>query len=318
MGNLLLKTHNNMKNIILITGANGNLAKSLGEKLSNVYTIRYLTTNKLLANNLGYYYWDVEKEYIDKDALIGCNHIVHLAGNSILNKWTKKNKQIIYDSRIKSANMIFDKCESLGIKINTFISASAIGIYDEYSSLKNNENSLIGKGWLSQMTYDWEIAANKFKLLGSRVVQMRISLILSKNSGFLKSNIMSIKYGIGLVLGNSKRRIHWIHIDDLIRFIEESLKNKNYSGPYNLASDETISQINLIKLIKTKLSPNSIIIKIPIYLVKLVLGERSKIIYTDINLCVNKLKQEGFKCNYNNFNKVLENLDDKFSLVNKN
>ena len=134
-----------MKDIILITGANGNLAKSLGEKLSNVYTIRYLTTNNSLSIISGYYYWDLEQDYIDADALIGCNHIIHIAGYSILNRWTKKNKKIIYDSRIKSANIIFDKCESLGIKIKTFISASAIGIYDEYSSLKNNENSLIGK-----------------------------------------------------------------------------------------------------------------------------------------------------------------------------
>ena len=299
-----------MKNVVLITGASGNLAKSLGKKISKDYTVRYLTTNKLLAINSGYYYWDIEKEYIDKDSLIGCNHIIHLAGNSILNKWTKKNKKIIYDSRIKSANMIFDKCKSLSVKIETFISASAIGIYDEYSSLNNNETSLNGKGWLSEMTCDWEIAANKFKLLGSRVVKMRISLIFSNNSGFLKSNLQSMKYGIGLVLGNSKRKIHWIHIDDLVRFIEESIKDKNYSGPYNIASDETMSQINLIKLIKKKLFPNSIIIKIPIYFVKLILGERSKIIYTDINISVNKLKEQGFNCNYNNFNKVLEEVRD--------
>ena len=299
-----------MKNVVLITGASGNLAKSLGKKISKDYTVRYLTTNKLLAINSGYYYWDIEKEYIDKDSLIGCNHIIHLAGNSILNKWTKKNKKIIYDSRIKSANMIFDKCKSLNVKIEKFISASAIGIYDEYSSLNNNETSLNGKGWLSEMTCDWEIAANKFKLLGSRVVQMRISLIFSNNSGFLKSNLQSMKYGIGLVLGNSKRKIHWIHIDDLVRFIEESIKDKNYSGPYNIASDETMSQINLIKLIKKKLFPNSIIIKIPIYFVKLILGERSKIIYTDINISVNKLKEQGFNCNYNNFNKVLEEVRD--------
>ncbi|CAI8356806.1 MAG: Epimerase family protein [Flavobacteriaceae bacterium] len=299
-----------MKNVVLITGASGNLAKSLGKKISKDYTVRYLTTNKLLAINSGYYYWDIEKEYIDKDSLIGCNHIIHLAGNSILNKWTKKNKKIIYDSRIKSANMIFDKCKSLNVKIETFISASAIGIYDEYSSLNNNETSLNGKGWLSEMTCDWEIAANKFKLLGSRVVQMRISLIFSNNSGFLKSNLQSMKYGIGLVLGNSKRKIHWIHIDDLVRFIEKSIKDKNYSGPYNIASDETMSQINLIKLIKKKLFPNSIIIKIPIYFVKLILGERSKIIYTDINISVNKLKEQGFNCNYNNFNKVLEEVRD--------
>ena len=299
-----------MKNVVLITGASGNLAKSLGKKISKDYTVRYLTTNKLLAINSGYYYWDIEKEYIDKDSLIGCNHIIHLAGNSILNKWTKKNKKIIYDSRIKSANMIFDKCKSLNVKIETFISASAIGIYDEYSSLNNNETSLNGKGWLSEMTCDWEIAANKFKLLGSRVVQMRISLIFSNNSGFLKSNLQSMKYGIGLVLGNSKRKIHWIHIDDLVRFIEKSIKDKNYSGPYNIASDETMSQINLIKLIQKKLFPNSIIIKIPIYFVKLILGERSKIIYTDINISVNKLKEQGFNCNYNNFNKVLEEVRD--------
>ena len=299
-----------MKNVVLITGASGNLAKSLGKKISKDYTVRYLTTNKLLAINSGYYYWDIEKEYIDKDSLIGCNHIIHLAGNSILNKWTKKNKKIIYDSRIKSANMIFDKCKSLSVKIETFISASAIGIYDEYSSLNNNETSLNGKGWLSEMTCDWEIAANKFKLLGSRVVKMRISLIFSNNSGFLKSNLQSMKYGIGLVLGNSKRKIHWIHIDDLVRFIEKSIKDKNYSGPYNIASDETMSQINLIKLIQKKLFPNSIIIKIPIYFVKLILGERSKIIYTDINISVNKLKEQGFNCNYNNFNKVLEEVRD--------
>ena len=139
---------------------------------------------------------------------------------------------------------------------------------------------------------------------------MRISLIFSNNSGFLKSNLQSMKYGIGLVLGNSKRKIHWIHIDDLVRFIEKSIKDKNYSGPYNIASDETMSQINLIKLIKKKLFPNSIIIKIPIYFVKLILGERSKIIYTDINISVNKLKEQGFNCNYNNFNKVLEEVRD--------
>ena len=217
-----------MKDIVLITGANGHLAKSLSKLLDKDYKIRYLTTNKELTNQDSYFHWDIKKEYIDIKALEDCQHIIHLSGYSILKRWTKKNKRIIYNSRIKSANLLFDKCKLLNIKIETCICASAIGIYNRYLKDDINEESEKGDDWRAQMVYDWEYAANKFKELGSRVVQMRISLIFSKNAGFLKYNLLSMKYGIGLIIGDGNRKINWIHLDDIGRFILESIKNRNY------------------------------------------------------------------------------------------
>jgi hypothetical protein len=46
--------------------------------------------------------------------------------------------------------------------------------------------------------------------------------------------------------------------------------------------------------------------RVPFYLLRLFLGERSKIINTDVSIDVNKLKEEGFIWEFYNFNKLLE------------
>jgi NAD dependent epimerase/dehydratase family enzyme len=79
-----------MKKIILITGANGMLAKYLSKQLESEYSVRFLTRNKTKDNQ---YLWDLKNNYIDPDALVGIHSIIHLAGASIVNKrWSKKRK----------------------------------------------------------------------------------------------------------------------------------------------------------------------------------------------------------------------------------
>ena len=80
-----------MKEIVLITGLNGMVAQKLAQHLKKDYTIRFLTRNVSHGNS---YEWNIEKKYIDSRALIGVNHIIHLAGASITQKrWTKKRKE---------------------------------------------------------------------------------------------------------------------------------------------------------------------------------------------------------------------------------
>ena len=289
------------KEVILITGANGHLAKTVSQLLCKDYELRYLTTKRKLTNNFSHYYWNIEEEYIDEKAFISCQHIIHLAGYSILNRWSKKNKQVMYDSRVKSADLILAKCMKLDIKPETFICASAIGIYDQSIKISVNEDCLKGNNWLANMACDWESAANRFKDLGCRVVQMRISLIFSNDSGFLKYNLLSMKFGVGAIIGNSSRKISWIHVDDLARFILKCIKSKDISGAYNLSSENIISQKELFKTIKHLLFPYAIIIRIPISLIKLFLGSRSQIIDTNLSLNTKKLKNTGFKFKFKNF-----------------
>ena len=85
-----------MKEVVLITGESGSLAKTLKKLLANLYEIRTLTTNKRIANNINIFIWDINKNYIDERALNGCKHIIHLSGSSILNRWNSKNKKRMY------------------------------------------------------------------------------------------------------------------------------------------------------------------------------------------------------------------------------
>lgn len=298
-----------MKDVVLITGANGHLAKVVSQYLCNDYNVRHLTTRKILASNDSYFHWDINQRYIDPKALENCKHIIHLAGFPILKRWTRKNKNIMYDSRINSANLILDTCKKMEIKPKTFISASAIGIYDQ--SIKGNidEEATKGKDWISNMAVDWENAANRFKELGTRVIQMRISLIFSKKAGFLKYTLLSMKFGFGLILGNKNKKIRWIHTKDLARFIKESLNNKNYNGPYNLACQENTSQEDFIKAMQKNLFPYSIIVKIPVFIINLLLGERAQIINYSPSLNTKKLEEHGFKCKINNLEQIITDLE---------
>jgi len=69
-----------MKERILITGANGKIAKRLFDVLKENYDIRFLSRLKKQKNE---FVWDIERNYIDKSAIEGVHHIIHLSGSSI-------------------------------------------------------------------------------------------------------------------------------------------------------------------------------------------------------------------------------------------
>ncbi len=295
-----------MKEIILITGNNGMLAKEAIKILSSNYEVRTLTTQKKKVNNKSIFYWDISKKLLDPKALKNCKHIIHLAGYSILKRWTTKNKNKMYESRIKGAELLFNKCRELNIKPKTFISASAMGIYGLKAKGEKNENSNIGTDWVAQMAKDWENAANAFKKLESRVVKMRISLLLSKKFPLIKYNLLSTKLGVAPIIGSKKNIINWIHLKDAARFIQEAIQEEKYEGSYNLATENSVSQYELINIIKKQACPFAVIITIPNFLLKLVLGEREAILNVKLKLVVDKLINTGFKYNYHTLEEVIE------------
>ncbi len=295
-----------MKDRIIITGYSGSLARRTTELLKDNYEIIGLTSNKKRVNNKNIYYWNTSTDEIDERALENCKHIIHLSGYSILKRWTKRNKRLMHESRVSASNLLFNKCKELNISPTTFISASAIGIYGLNARGIKSEKDKIGTDWIARMAAEWEEAAQQFKQIGSRIVKMRISLLMNQETAFLKYNLLSMKLGIGVVIGSKKKKISWIHVDDAANFIKEAITNENYKGAYNLATTKPISQEMFIKKIKEKLFPYALIIRIPFFLIRLFLGKRSQIINTDVSINVDKLLKEGFTWEFYNFNEVLE------------
>ena len=288
-----------MKEIVIITGASGTLAKVVAKKLQmDGFEVLFYSSNINIVNDKNIFYWDVENKIFDKTPLDKCSHIIHLSGYSIINKWSEKNKKKMYSSRVDAAKLLFDYCKEKEINIKTFISASAIGYYGFDSIGLKNENDLPSIDWLSKLAVDWEKSAIAFESVKSRVIQLRISLILTKSTGFLKPILLSMKLGIAPILGSRKQSFEWIHLEDLANFILFSLKNKNVTGAYNLATDKKTNQEEFLRIIKRKYFKYSFLLKIPNFVLKLLLGQRIKIVSSDIAVSVDKLKSTGFNFKY--------------------
>lgn len=118
---------------VLVTGATGLIGRRLVNKLTaKGLIVHVLTTSKskfIEQKNVVNFLWDPSTGYIDPNCITDVRSIIHLAGATIAKRWTKKYKQEIIDSRVKTANMLYDLVAASEHKPVHFISASAIGIY---------------------------------------------------------------------------------------------------------------------------------------------------------------------------------------------
>ena len=284
-----------MKEVVLITGARGSLAKTLKMQLSLQYQLHFLTTKtKNHLNNE--FYWNISTNEVDSKAFYGVQHIIHLAGFSISKLWTAKNKKIMYDSRVKSSHLLFKYCQKLNISLKTFISASAMGYYG-FGNQKKTEEDPPANNWLGKMAVDWEEAANQFKVLHTRVIILRLSVLITHMSGILPISTLSFKFGIGIIFGKGKQQMPWIHIEDASQFILLALQQNTIKGVFNLANPQKTSYKQFIKAIQT-IKPISILFSIPQKLVPLLLQQKACLVLNNISLSTKRLQHTGFQWKY--------------------
>lgn len=194
-----------MKEVVLITGAGGSVAKVLANKLENEYTVRFLTRTKKKEND---FEWNIKNGTIDEKAFENISHIIHLAGANISEKrWTDERKKEIISSRVDSAQLILKTLQQKNIQLKSFISASAVGIYGAITSEKIfKEEDEKGNDFLSEVVILWEKAADEFldKGVAERVVKIRIAIVLSESEGALKKNGCSRKIRYRIAHWNGK------------------------------------------------------------------------------------------------------------------
>ena len=295
---------------ILITGSSGLIGRSLANYLSSrEYEVRQLSRKKDY-NKQHYYFWDLNSGIIEESALIGVDHIIHLAGAGIAEKrWTVKRKREIIDSRIKSTELLFNEVSKMNVKPKTFISASAIGFYGAATTNKIfSEDDEPCDDFLGEVCKQWESSSQKFAELGIRNVQLRFGVVLSAEGGALPKMTFPIKLGIGSALGSGNQFVPWIHIEDVLKIIETSILNNNLLGPYNVVSPESKTYSEFVKAIAEKLERPLFMTNIPSFALKLALGEMSKIILEGSKISSNKLIDSGYAFSFPTLDKALSNL----------
>jgi uncharacterized protein len=295
---------------ILITGATGLIGNELVDLLlQNNHTVHYLTTSKLkIKNRLNYhgFFWNPEEGKIDENCLSGVDTIVHLAGASISKGWTNSYKQELIESRVLSANLLFNLLKKAPHQVKHYISASGTAIYpDSDSKIYDESSPEKDESFLGHVVQKWEESADQFNLLNLKVSKLRTGVVFSDKGGALLEMIKPIKMFVGSGFGSGKQMQSWIHLSDVANLYYFVIQNQ-IEGIINAVAPVSISNQDLTKEIAKQLKRPLFLPNVPQFVMKLILGEMHILLFNNKNIVPKKAQTERFKFQYETAQQALQ------------
>ena len=283
---------------ILISGGGGLIGRGVSNLLlKKGFTVVHLSRKENLNAEMPSYRWDIEKKFLDPRALHGITDVIHLAGAGIADQnWTAQRKQELIDSRVKSAELIFNSIQSEGIQLHSLIGASAVGFYGASTSDKiYAEKDPPASDFLGTCCKMWEKSYEAFNNSGIRTVIFRIGIVISRHGGALAKLAAPVCFGAGAALGSGKQYVPWIHEKDLHRLFLSAIESQEMSGIYNAVATEHCTNSQLTKAIAKTLHRPLLLPNVPGFVLRLTLGERADMILEGSRVSNNRLLSSGFQ-----------------------
>lgn len=284
------------KKIIAIAGSTGMIGKAARECFSGYTVIPVYRSDFALE----------DMEFTGK--FENADILMNFSGEPIIGRWNKKNREKITRSRLETTRKMGLVCEMGLEKKRIFLSASAIGIYNE-KGFHDETSGEYGKGFLAELVGKWENEAMRFKTENTRVCILRIGIVLSREGGILKRLKPMIKMHLGAILGNGKQHFSFIHVDDLTGILKHIVKSKESQGIYNMVSPEGNTHRDFMKII-AEVMGKRIFFRIPEMIIRLVYGEAAEILIRGQNVYPGKAIEEGYRFRHPGLAECLEDLVD--------
>ena len=294
---------------MLIGGGSGLVGKRLTELLlKKGYKVTHLSRKKG-GNAVNTIPWDIEEMELKPALIEPFDYIINLAGTGIADEsWTKKRKQLIINSRVKTTELLVNAISKNEKKPISFICASAVGYY----GLSTSEHIFIeedkaGGDFLADTCIKWENSANKANSMGVSTSTIRIGLVLSENGGALKELVKPIKYGLGAALGSGKQYMPWIHIDDLCSLFIHVMENK-LIGAYNATAPNHVNNKTFISVLSSVLKKPYWAPNIPGFVISIILGSRKLLVLEGSKVSSEKVQNTGFQFQFESLKSALKDI----------
>ncbi|WP_418178781.1 TIGR01777 family oxidoreductase [Aliarcobacter lanthieri] len=278
---------------IAISGSSGFVGQSLVDFLSKQnYKILNIKRDDLKDNQ--------KLDFI----VNSCDILINLNGANIINRWSDSYKELLVSSRIDTTKRLVNSLKRVDKRQRTFISTSAVGIYDNKSLY--DENGSFSNDFLSKLCQNWEKEAQKVKDDFTKVAILRFGIVLGKNGGAFKKMILPFRLGVGGVIGSGKQSFSFIHIEDLLR-VYKFIIEKNIDGVFNCTAPIPTTNFEYTKTLGKVLNRPTIF-PIPEFILKLIFSEGAKVLTDGQSTIPKNLLDFGFEFKYNNIEETLKSL----------
>lgn len=252
--------------------------------------------------------WDPEQGMIDTVLLGDADAIVHLAGESIIGRWTPKKKRRILQSRMQGTRLIAQTLARLPKPPRAWFCASAVGYYGHRGDEWLHEESGAGRGFLAEVCRMWEGETEPAARAGVRVIRGRIGMVLGRTGGALAKMLPPFRLGLGGPIGSGRQYWSWIAIADLVGAIEHLLVNDQLHGPVNLTAPTPVTNAQFTETLADLLRRPAVL-PMPAFAARLVFGQMAdEVLLASQRAKPARLVTSGYRFRYPDLGLALQDL----------
>ncbi len=220
--------------------------------------------------------WRPDAGELDPAAVSGADVVINLNGRNISDgRWTDSVKTELRSSRIDSTRTLVSAIAAAEAPPPLLINASATGYYGDRDDEELDESSHRGSGFLAELTADWEEAAGAARSDDTRVVPIRLAMVLGREGGALGKMLTPFKLGLGGPIGNGRQFWPWIAMDDVVAAVEHVIDHEAIDGPVNLVAPESVTCRDFARALGGHLGRPAVL-PAPAFAVKAALGEMAE------------------------------------------
>ncbi|MEM7229690.1 MAG: TIGR01777 family oxidoreductase [Planctomycetota bacterium] len=241
-------------------------------------------------------------------AVDGMDAVIHLAGAGIADKrWNKAYKETIRRSRVDGTYQVADAVLHAASPPRVVISASAVGIYGDRGDVAADESTPPADDFLAQLAVDWESQANRMQSPRTRIVNLRIGIVLDERGGALGQMLPLFRKGIGGRLGNGRQYMSWVHWRDIIGLIDHALDHDAVQGPLNAVAPNAVMNKSFTKSLARVLRRPAFFF-VPKIALRIGLGEFAKFLTTSLRVAPARAIETGYTFQFSDLDVALESL----------
>jgi uncharacterized protein len=255
---------------VLVSGSSGLIGSALCSLLATKGhpVIRLVRKS---SSSEGEIAWDPNKP-LSTESLSGFEAVVHLAGESIVGRWTEEKKAAIRHSRVAGTKNLVKALAEAPHRPKVFISASAIGYYGNRGQETLREDSPVGRGFLADVCREWEFATNPAADAGIRTVQTRFGVVLSPEGGALAKMLPPFRLGVGGKMGNGRQWWSWIDLQDVAGAIEHAIRDNSLCGAVNVVAPNPVTNAEFTSILASVLGRPAVF-PMPAFIARMALGQ---------------------------------------------
>lgn len=233
-------------------------------------------------------------QVVPQELLPSVEAFVHLAAEPLAGRWTRARRQRIVESRTRATQALADALRSAPA-LKVFVNASGVGFYGSRTA-DVDERDTSGDGFVAEITAARELAAERVRTSGRRVVHARIGIVLHSEGGYLQQLGKLRRMGLSGQFGSGEQGVSWIHRDDVVSLLARAVVDPAWDGPFNVCAPAPASNAEVVRAVRDVLGRCGM--PLPAPLAVLMLGELGRTLLGGQRVRPHRAEHSGYRFQY--------------------